>query len=128
MTDSVKTVITKEGAPPLLKFRIKSSFGEEVLEESLVDAIEFLNMYRQLLTKRTQMTQQLARLEMQMNEKAWEKWPGIIKELREDLIRLDKQDEEMYKENFKICKTAVPEAQIQAMFRGLPIPDEKKRV
>lgn len=119
LNESCVTTIEEEGVAPNVMFRVKTIYKDDLLEETLVNAQEFVQMYRQLVMQKTQMNRQLTQLQMQNNQKVWLTWPTQIEALKRDVASTEKQETDQYLTPMKTVMKLIPPPQLQQMFRGL---------
>ena len=119
LNESCITTIEEEGVAPNVMFRVKTTYKDDLLEETLVNAQEFIQMYRQLVMQKTQMARQLQQLQMQNNQKIWLTWPTQIEALKRDVEATEKQETDQYLTPMKTVTKLIPPSQLQQMFRGL---------
>jgi len=89
-----------------------------VMEESLLNPMEFMQTYRQHLMNKGKLQQKLKQLQSQLNDKVWELWEGQIADLKSDTELLENEERNFVKA-FRACKSAIPAEQMTQLFNGM---------
>jgi len=120
LRDTTTNVIEVEGKEPNVKVRIKmtNKADNSVMEESLLNPMEFMQTYRQHLMNKAKISQQLKQMQSQLNDKVWLKWEEQVEEIKADVEMLD-NEEKSYIKSFRACKSAIPDPMMAQLFANM---------